>query len=648
MDALKNAMTWDEQRFGLECDLEQYMIVSMNDFNVGAMENKGLNIFNSRLILADLQTATDVDFEKIQNVIAHEYFHNWTGNRITCQSWFDLSLKEGLTVFREQEYSADMNSREVQRIKDVDFLRANQFAEDAGPQSHPVRPTSFMAVHNFYTATIYQKGAELIRMLQFLVGRKGFDRGFADYVRSYDGQAVTIMDFVDAIGRANKLNLQQFKLWYEQNGTPTVHVQEFYDADQKEYQLRLRQTVQCGLEHKDTASPFLIPLRLGLINSTGQDLPLLSTDIAANSDGVDYLLFNQREQNFKFTQVPERPTLSLNRNFSAPVKINWEASAEQMLHLLHLLQYDSDTFNRREACYKMLLEELHRLIASYQNKHVMVPRQQIIDALGLILQDERLDHQFKSLILTIPDSEILAAEEKVVDGRVFDLALTQLYKAFVTKYSRALYAVYEALISVENPKGRALKNRILMIAALAEEPSLPTRAYQQFKTSKNMTDSYGALSALCQMDCEEADKALDDFYNSWKQDSVVFNKWLKAQALGRHPKTFLRAKKLTQAPGFSYENPSHVLSLHGYLSTNFSAMHNTNGEAYQWLCDEILFIDRQNAQLAAALCTSFNFVGKFEAQQRRFAERQIARLLSAPNLSNDSREILQAITVASL
>ncbi len=634
MESLKKSMKWDEERWGLEYDLNQFMIVSIDDFNMGAMENKGLNIFNSRLVLADPQSATDTDFERIESVVGHEYFHNWTGNRITCRNWFELSLKEGLTVFRDQEFSSDLNSRSVQRIKDVDALRGSQFAEDAGPNSHPVRPDSCLAVDNFYTSTIYEKGSEVIRMMQTMVGKKGFRKGMDEYFRRYDGQAVTILDFASAIAEPNGYDFTQFKLWYTQAGTPEVEVFESFDAAKKEYTLNLKQT--CAVTEKQPVKlPFHIPLLVGLLDSEGKNIPVVSENVVVNSDNLPVLHLKNIEQKFIFTQVSEKPVLSINRDFSAPIKLVWKATQSE---LLHLIKFDSDSFNRREACFKMTLQELQRLIHEKTSAEV---NPAIVEALGSILNDKNIDAQFKALMLQLPGTDTLAQEEKVLDAVAFHKAETVLISAFVKKYESEILELYKRHHGLHSIGDRALKNRLLSYLTVAKHPEAISLADAQFTSAKNMTDQIGALFVLCQTDSKERNQALDQFYKSWKDDAVVFNKWLVAQAHSDLPGTFETVQKLTQTLPFSLDNPNNVYSLHRVFGENHLGMSRDNGRTYKWLCDEILTIDKKNPQVAARLCGSFNFVKKLPAPLKEKAQTEIKRVLADQKLSKNSRELLQ-------
>lgn len=637
MESLKKSMKWDEERFGLEYDLNQFMIVSIDDFNMGAMENKGLNIFNSRLVLADPQSATDRDFDLIEAVVGHEYFHNWSGNRVTCRNWFELSLKEGLTVFRDQEFTADLHSRSVERIKAVDALRGSQFAEDAGPNAHPVRPESCLSVDNFYTPTIYEKGAEVIRMMQTIVGRKGFRRGIDEYFKTHDGHAVTILDFADAISKPNHIDFTQFKLWYSQSGTPSVKVTENYDASRKEYTLTLAQSYPLTEKqpHKD---PFHIPLLIGLLDSKGQDMKLICKDLAFNSDQMPLLHLKTTQQTFVFTEVAEKPVLSINRQFSAPIKLEWSASQTE---LLHLIKFDSDEFNRREAAYKMILEELKRLVQDHRQQKTLSARESIIEALGYVLLDEKIDPKFKALMLQLPDEEVLAQEEAVLDAEAFDAAYSAIYSGLVQKYRTELLEAYQKHLAVNSSADRALVSSLLTILVQGEYEGAAGLAYKQYASAQNMTIKLQALRELCQTESAEAKKALDSFYSDWKSDAVVFNKWLQVQAASGNKNTFAEVKRLSETAPFSFDTPNNIYSLLSVFGDNYLGMSDSTGETYRWLCDQILKIDAKNPQVAARVCGSFNFVKKLPPDLKAKAQNEIRRVLASPSLSRNARELLE-------
>lgn len=633
MDSLKKSMKWDEERFGLEYDLSQYMIVSIDDFNMGAMENKGLNVFNSRLVLADEKSATDTDFEMIESVVGHEYFHNWTGNRVTCRNWFELSLKEGLTVFRDQEFSADMNSRSVQRIKDVDSLRQRQFSEDASPNAHPVRPESCLAVDNFYTATIYEKGAELIRMIQTIVGRDGFRLGMNEYFKRHDGKAVTIIDFVDAMASANKADFAQFKLWYSQAGTPVVTVQEDYSVTEKTLTLTLSQNCDLTATEKTQnfiKMPFHIPIKMGLIDSSGKEIHKFN----------QILHLTDHQQTWKFTDLNEKPVLSLNREFSAPIKMKWSRPHSD---LLHLIKFDSDTFNRREACSKMMMTEIQRLIKSHQKQNDLIPEPEIIKALGLVLCDSNIDPQFKSLILSLPSDSQIIQDEDILDAQAFYMAKKALKKSFTLTYQDQLISLYQHHDLGMTSGDRALKNKILNFGISTGEELWIKIAEKQYYSASNMTDKIAALSALCETSYSEVQNALNDFHHQWHTDSVVFNKWLAVQATSTSSETFNRVKKATTAAGYDSSNPNNIYSLHGQFANNFLRFHTLDEKTYTWFADELLRIDRLNPQVAARLTQGFSLTQKLPVKLKDLALTEISRILNTKDLSKNVRELLEKI-----
>ena len=631
MVSLQKAMKWDEERFGLEYDLNQFMIVSIDDFNMGAMENKGLNVFNSRLVLADQNSATDTDFETIESVVGHEYFHNWTGNRVTCRNWFELSLKEGLTVFRDQEFSADMNSRSVQRIKDVDSLRSRQFTEDAGPNAHPVRPESCLAVDNFYTATIYEKGAEVIRMMYTIVGRDGFRTGMDEYFRRFDGQAVTILDFAAAIAEPNKVDFSQFKLWYSQAGTPVVTVEEKFDSATGVFALTLNQSCDLTVSEKEQKKeklPFHIPLKMGFIAADGKEI----------AEHNQVLHLKEKTQTWTFKGFKNKPVLSLNRDFSAPVKLKWQRTNAE---LLHLIKYDTDAFNRRESCSKMLFDETQKLIADFKNKKDLVPQAEIISALGVVLNDAKIDAQFKALILSLPTDSELAQEQEILEPLAFFQAKLAVKKAFVATFAADLLNTYKSNKKQNTIGARALKNKILNYLIVTEKTDWIELAYDQYTSANNMTDKMGALANLCLTQNPLADRALDDFHTQWKSDSVVFNKWLAVQASSTAANTFDRVMKATQAEGFDGKNPNNLYSLHAALAGNFLRFHTDAHPTYQWYADELLRIDTVNPQVGARLAQGFNFTKKLPTHLKELAQTEIKRMLASETLSKNSRELLE-------
>ncbi|HEY8270328.1 MAG TPA: aminopeptidase N [Pseudobdellovibrionaceae bacterium] len=648
MESLKKSMKWDEITFGLEYDLNDYMIVAIDDFNAGAMENKGLNIFNSRLVLADSHSATDADFHAIESVVAHEYFHNWTGNRVTLCNWFQLSLKEGLTVFRDQEFSADMTSRSVQRILDVDSLRERQFTEDAGPNSHPVRPESCMAVDNFFTATIYEKGAELIRMMQTIVGQKGFRKGMDEYFRRHDGQAVATEDFAAAIAEPNHQDFTQFKRWYSQAGTPQVIVSENYDAAAREYHLTLAQSYPSSVGHPETQAekkPFHIPLLMGLLNSQGKEMELHCNKITRNSDGKTLIELREGVETFVFKLVPERPVLSLLREFSAPIHLQWERPLED---LYFLMEKDNDEFNRREAAQKIILRLFADLIAQHQAKQTLTVNNKFITAIGTILHDENLSEAFKAQMLQLPSDILLAQEQPILDAPAFFAARKKLRHEIALAHKKSFADIYGKFHNVEplsrDPKvfgHRFLKNIALSFLQELDDATLTEMVVQQYQTAQNMTDQLVALELLASGGSNYRPKALEDFHQKWHGDSVVMNKWFIAQAFSSRKDTFETVKSLTQHPSFNINNPNNVYALLRSFTQNFVIFHNPEQPAYEFLTDMILKIDERNPQVAARLCSAFNFVNKFPPQMKKQALQQIHRMVAHDKLSKNSRELLQ-------
>lgn len=652
MDSVRKAMKWDEDTFGLEYDLSDYMFVAIDDFNAGAMENKGLNIFNSRLVLADPATATDTDYNMIESVVAHEYFHNWTGNRITCKNWFQLSLKEGLTVYRDQEFSADVGSRGVQRISDVDSLRLRQFTEDSGPNAHPVRPESCMAVDNFYTATIYEKGAEVIRMMEKLVGKKGFRKGMDLYFKRHDGQAVTTEDFVAAIADANGKDFTQFSLWYSQAGTPSVEVNEVYDAAKKEYSLTLRQS--CPATPGQTEKrPFHMPLVMGLISrdaaTLGQDLKLDCERISQNTDGKFLIELKESESTFVFKNVLAKPLLSLNREFSAPIHLKWNASDED---LIFAMTYDSDSFNRREAAQKLFLNELQRLVRAHQSKSSAQVKDSLIAAYKAVVKDTKIDPAFKALMLELPSTLILAQMEDTLDAEAFDAARGTLRLSLAQACHHELKDLYGSLkssnskdLSFKAVSERALKNQVLRYLGELKTVEADTLAFEQFQKAANMTDQFAALAVLDHCDLPHAEEALTRFYQQWKDDSLVMNKWFSVQAMSNSKGLLDRVQRLSRHQSFDLLNPNNAMSLLLTFANNVVRFHDESTNPYPFYAEQISKIDSKNPLLAARLCSGFNFVKKLKPAQKEKALVEIKSLLQKSELSKNSRELLQGSLV---
>ena len=643
MDSLKKSMKWDEEVFGREYDLNEYMIVAIDDFNAGAMENKGLNIFNSRLVLADSNSATDTDFHSIESVVAHEYFHNWTGNRVTLRDWFQLSLKEGLTVFRDQEFSADMTDRGVQRIEDVDSLRAGQFAEDAGPNAHPVRPESCMAVDNFFTMTIYEKGSELIRMMQTIVGRKGFRKGMDEYFKRHDGQAVTTEDFAAAISEPNGKDFTQFKRWYHQSGTPVVSIKERFDDKAGEYHLQLEQSCP-PTPNQPNKDPFHIPLMVGLLDKSGQELPLNCDNVEKNSDDKHIINLKDQKTTYVFKNLKERPVLSILREFSAPVNLNWEASEDD---LYFLMEKDTDSFNRREMAQKISIRILSDLIKKARNGEKLTVDPRYTKAMSAIIKDNTMDAAFKAKMLQLPSLAVLAQLEPVLDSAAFDKARMTVRTTIARENKEALLATYNKYHNVE-PKSRntkvfgqrLLKNQALHYLADLEDAEIYEIVSKQYWNAQNMTDRMTALMILADSESTHREKVLANFHEEWKNDSVVINKWFTAQATSHRKDTLEQVKSLTKHPTFNINNPNNVYSLLRAFSANLVRFNDV--KAYEFMADKIIEIDPKNPQVAARLCSAFNFVSKLEPEMKQSAMNQIKRIVAVPSLSKNSRELLQS------
>ncbi|MGH8629787.1 MAG: aminopeptidase N, partial [Burkholderiales bacterium] len=583
MDCLKRAIKWDEQRFGLELDLEQYRIVAVGDFNSGAMENKGLNIFNAKYVLARPDTATDTDYLHIDRVVAHEYFHNWTGNRVTCRDWFQLSLKEGLTVFRDQEYGADTYSRATTRIQEVRMLRAGQFPEDAGPMAHPVRPQAYMEISNFYTATVYEKGAEVVRMIHTLLGAANFRKGMDLYFRRHDGQAVTTDDFVQAMQDASRVDLSQFRRWYDQAGTPVLDVTSAYDAALKRCALTVKQSCP-PTPGQETKASFHIPLAVGLVGADGSDIPL-RLDGEPQADGTARVLsVTQPEQRYVFLDVPEPPVPSLLREFSAPVIVRYgydEAS------LTHLMAHDSDSFNRWEAGQRLAANILLRATAAI---HTGVPPEfpdGFFQAFERVLADAAGDPAFAAEALALPSEAYLAEQMDQVEPDALHAARNRLRGLIAQRLKGDLLLAYEAFKTpgpyspdAESSGQRALRN--LCLSYLMELPDAAIRALctRQLEQADNMTDAMAALSALANTECEERQPALERFYAKWKDEPLVVDKWLAVQASSRLPHTLETVERLMHHPAFDLRNPNKVYSLIRSFGANHVRFHAADGGGY--------------------------------------------------------------------
>jgi len=643
MQALKKAMRWDEEVFGLEVDLDCYMIVAVGDFNMGAMENKGLNIFNTKYVLARPDIATDTDFFNIDRVVAHEYFHNWTGNRVTCRDWFQLSLKEGLTVFREQEFGADLYSRAVTRIQEVRGLRAAQFPEDAGPMAHPVRPQSYMEISNFYTATVYEKGAEVVRMIHTLIGKDAFRRGMDLYFRRHDGQAVTCDDFVQAMQDASDIDLAQFKRWYDQAGTPTLAVEGAFEPAAKRYVLTVRQTV-APTPGEPEKQPLNIPLAVGLIGPDGQDLPLRLEGEAQPVGTERVLSVRQPEERFAFVAVAAPPVPSLLRGFSAPAVLRFDYTDAE---LGHLLAHDSDPFNRWEAGQRLASGILLRAIETLRAGGSPRVPQRFVEAFARVLRDGPEDPAFAAEALTLPSETYLAEQMDVVDPDAIHAARTQLRCELARYLREALLECYHALASdtaySPDPASagrRALRNLCLGYLMELETEDVHALAVAQFDAANNMTDGMAALWMLANSAARERAPALARFYARWKHEPLVVDKWLAVQAGSRRPDTLERVRRLKRHEAFDIRNPNKVYALVRGFCANHVRFHAADGAGYAFAADQIIELDPLNPQIAARIARAFDRWRKFDAGRQTQAHAALARIRDAAGLSKDVAEIV--------
>ncbi|MFO1421902.1 MAG: aminopeptidase N [Candidatus Competibacteraceae bacterium] len=644
MYSLKQAMAWDERRFGLEYDLDLYQIVAVGDFNMGAMENKGLNIFNTKYVLAKPETATDADYQGILGVIGHEYFHNWTGNRVTCRDWFQLSLKEGLTVFRDQEFSSDLGSRGVKRIEDARILRSSQFPQDAGPMAHPVRPDSYIEINNFYTVTVYNKGAEVIRMIQILLGRDGFRRGMDLYFQRHDGQAVTCDDFVAAMADANGADLGQFARWYHQAGTPELTVGDRYDPAARRYTLTVRQSCP-PTPGQSTKEPFHIPLAMGLLDTDGRDLPLQLAGEDAPQGTSRVLELREPEHAFHFINVPARPIPSLLRGFSAPVKLN---STESDDDLRFRLAHDSDDFNRWDAGQTLAIRAILALVAERQAGREWTLAESFSAAFGRALASGA-DPALLAQVLALPGENYLAEQMEVVDVDGIHAARLFVMRTLAERLRESLRATYQTLhvrdredyrIDSDAIGRRALKNTCLDYLMQLDDAETRALCLEQFHSASTMTDQLGALAPLTNCDGPERAAALAAFYARWRHEPLVVDKWLTLQATSRLPGTLDVVRELMAHEAFNLRNPNKVRALIGAFSqANPLHFHAADGRGYTFLADRILALNPFNPQIAARLMAAFTRWRKYDPIRRQGMRSQLGRILSAPDLSPDVYEI---------
>ncbi len=659
MNSLIASVVWDEARFGLPLDLERFMIVATADFNMGAMENKGLNIFNTKYVLANSATATDTDFANIESVVGHEYFHNWTGNRVTCRDWFQLSLKEGLTVFRDQEFSMDLcaepSARAVKRIEDVRVLRTAQFPEDAGPMAHPVRPDSYAEINNFYTVTVYEKGAEVVRMMQTLVGRDGFASGMKLYFERHDGQAVTCDDFAQSVADANPHSdlarlLPQFKRWYSQAGTPRLRAEGVYDAAARSYTLTLSQSCASTPGQADK-EPFVIPVSLGLLSADGVQLPLQLAHWTQPEMGSRTLVLTQPSESFTFVNLDSEPVPSLLRGFSAPVVLDCHYTDAQ---LLTLLAFDTDSFNRWEAAQRLALRRALMAILSDDPVPAAPLDAAYLGAMRDVLRHPTLDAAFKELVLTLPSETYISEQLGEVDPQrvhaVREAMRQQLAQALQADWAWAFDAHKDNGAYRPDPVStgrRALAGMALTMLCLDARTSgdavWPGRAYQRFKDAGNMTDRFNALSALVVSDHALARDALARFHSMFQNEDLVLDKWfaLQAGAPDRGGNVLPAVRQLMKHTDFHLKNPNRARSvIFSYCSANPGAFHRTDAAGYLYWSERVIELDAFNPQVAARLARALDRWKKLAEPYRSAAREAIARVAAKPDLSNDVREVV--------
>lgn len=665
MDSLIRSIKWDEARFGLALDLERFMIVAVSDFNMGAMENKGLNIFNTKYVLANPQTATDVDYANIEAVVGHEYFHNWTGNRVTCRDWFQLSLKEGLTVFRDQEFSADMAAQAVgskaaaaahatKRIEDVRVLRQLQFPEDAGPMAHPIRPDSYLEINNFYTATVYEKGAEVVRMYQTLLGRDGFRRGMDLYFARHDGQAVTCDDFRQAMADANGRDLTQFEHWYSQPGTPRVQVKTHYEEASHTYQITLTQGYRKSAADSPTTAdaspkPLLIPFELGLVDANGQDIALQLDTEAAPSGTTRILELTQTEQTFRFINIAHQPTPSLLRNFSAPVTVEYNYSDDE---LAFLFAHDSDPFNRWEAGQRLATRALLALAQLAAQNAPLSVKPAVLHAFKQVLGDEALTPAFRAQALSLPSEAYLAEQMEEADPTALHTArqflVSELGNALAQDWQQ-IYARYSLPTSYQpTPTAagqRALKNLALsyLLAGNKTMANAAQLATTQYTNADNMTDRHAALAGLLYIGGAPAQQALADFYQRFAQEPLVIDKWFTLQATqrGADGPVIETVRSLLQHPDFNLHNPNRARALiSAFVSSNPAQFHAADGSGYAFWAEQVQALDTLNPQVAARLARALENWRKFIAPLRTQMRTALETVLASVQ-SKDVREVIE-------
>ena len=648
MTSLKKSMRWDEEAYGREYDLDIFMIVAVNDFNMGAMENKGLNIFNSSAVLARAETATDAAHQRVEAIVAHEYFHNWSGNRVTCRDWFQLSLKEGFTVYRDAGFSADMHSATVKRIQDVAYLRTHQFAEDAGPMAHAVRPDSFIEISNFYTLTVYEKGSEVVGMLHTLLGADGFRNGSDLYFERHDGQAVTCDDFIKAMEDANGVELGQFKRWYSQAGTPRLQVSERFDAQARTYSLTLRQSCP-QTPDKVEKLPFVIPVALGLLDANGHELPLRLSDESQPVGTSRVLAVTEAEQTFTFVDIAEQPLPSLLRGFSAPVRLSFPYTRDQ---LMFLMQHDTDGFNRWDAGQQLSVQALQEMIGQYQRGESLIMDSRLLTALASVLENPQLDQAMVAEMLSLPSEAYLAEISDVADVDAIHAAREFARKQLADGLFDALWARYQANREVskatvyvaekEHFARRALQNIALSYLMLSGRPEVLAATLEQYDACDNMTERLTALAVLVNSPFEaEKSKALEAFAEHFKDNPLVMDQWFSVQAGSGLPGGLQRVKALMQHPAFTLKNPNKVRALIGaFAGQNLINFHAADGSGYRFLADLVIELNALNPQIASRQLSPLTRWRKYDSARQAMMKAELERILASGALSSDVYEVV--------
>lgn len=653
LESLKRAIAWDEERFGLELDLERFMIVATDDFTMGAMENKGLNIFNSRCVLATPQVATDRDFARIESVIGHEYFHNWTGDRVTCRDWFQLTLKEGLTVFREQEFAADMlgdsTARAVKRIEDVRYLRDRQFPEDAGPMAHPIRPESYEEINNFYTTTVYEKGAEVIRMLQTLLGKDGFKRGLDLYIREHDGSCATCEDFLNAMAEANMRNLNQFKRWYSQAGTPHVRVRTHWDAQSATYAVTLTQFCPPS-PGQDKKEPFFIPFDIALFNSKGTPIALQLQEETTAKGTSRVLELTDEEHTWVFVGVKEQPIPSLARNFSAPIIVDYNYTPEE---LVFLSQCDNDAFNRTQAMEELSLLCINEMVADFERGTRMVINPHYRNAFESMLTDKSVSPAFKAIALTLPSETRIAESQPMINPIAIRAAIRSLREQLGRQFSHVIMRVFDdnAPNPVYSPSAAEAGKRAMrafcfeLLLAGGNAKSL-LRARQIFETSKNLTERLDALRIIVNSASPTKFTLLEAAEAEWRKEPLLINKWFTLQATATVPMDECPIVDVVQNlieryPGYNVHNPNNVYSLVlAFCQNNLAEFHRPDGAGYKLWVEQVLKLDRINPQVSSRLARCLDNWRRYTPECSKLMFSALKYVYSQPNLSSDLKEVV--------